>query len=88
MTGPDTGAGERVEWIAERPVRYRSLCLADGLRVQVAEYIERNATQDGWVLRYGEWSDYPDPTPNHAGAQAALARADEELRFRLNTLGK
>ena len=79
---------ERTELIADRPVRYRYHRLADGAQVAVAEHIRRNDSDDGWQLRYGEWTDFPDAGTPDRSATAALADADREMRFRLNTLGK
>lgn len=81
-------SADRTEMIADRPVHYRTHRLGDGTNLAVAEHIRRHDSDEGWQLLYGEWTDFLDADSPEGSAVAALAKADAEMRFRLNTLGK
>ena len=57
---------------------------------EVPEHIIRldSPGAPGWQLRYGEWTDYPDPPTDRGGAAKSLTAAIAELQFRIDTLGK
>jgi hypothetical protein len=71
-------------------MQYRNLITTAGHEFCVPEYILRvdNEGLNGWQLRYGEWTDYPDYPGGKSGSAKALDLALAEMQFRLDTLGK
>lgn len=71
-------------------MQYRNLTTAAGHEFSVPEHILRvdDDAFNGWQLRYGEWTNYPDYPGGKSGSEKALVVALAEMQFRLDTLGK
>lgn len=71
-------------------VPLREQVTAAGEVFLVPELILRvdDASLNGWQLRYGDWTDYPDRPGGREGAEEALRAAIFDMRFRIETLGK
>lgn len=71
-------------------MQYRKVTTPSGYEFEVPEHIVRidNEMLNGWQLRYGEWTDYPDNPGGRPGSEKALDKAIAEMQFRIETLGK
>lgn len=71
-------------------MQYRNLTTVGGHEFCVPEHIVRidDEALNGWQLRYGEWTDYPDASGGRCASEKALQRAIAEMQFRIETVGK
>ena len=69
-------------------MKTRQAVIFTGARFRVPEHIQRidTGSTHGWQLRYGKSRMFSDGTPDGKGARAALLRAIDELRKRINKL--